>query len=98
MQGCADSLSVEHAPAASYNLSIVVKVSKLCLPAHQVVGVAHGEPQFKPQHCKLREGAVAHGVPGLAGGDVLQGTVHGERGRVGISDVHWNPSNQDPLK
>ena len=34
-------------------LSIVVKVSKLSLPADKRIWVAHGETKLKPQHGKL---------------------------------------------
>ena len=53
-------------------LSVVVKVSKLSLPADQRVWIAHGEAELKPHHSKLREGAVAHGIPRLCLGDVAE--------------------------
>ena len=53
-------------------LSIVVKVSKLSLPADQRVWIAHGEAELKPHHGKLREGAVAHGIARLCRGDVAE--------------------------
>ena len=35
------------------DLSVVVEVSKLSLPADEVVGIAHGEPELKAENCKL---------------------------------------------
>lgn len=60
------------------NLSVVVEISKLCLPAHQLVRVTHGESQFKSQHSKLRQRAIAHCVPRLVWGYMFQRTVYSE--------------------
>ena len=51
-------------------LSIVVEVSKLCLPDNQRIGVAHGEAQLKAKYCKLTQGAITDSVLGLGLRDV----------------------------
>ena len=59
-----------------------MEVSKLSLPADEVVGITHGEPELEAENCKLGERAVADCVPGLVRGDVLQGTKGGLEIRV----------------
>lgn len=44
-----------------FHLSSIGKVSKLCLPQHQAVGVLHAVPQLKAQDPKLGQAAVADG-------------------------------------
>ena len=43
----------------------VVEVSELRLPAHQGIGVGHGESQLKAKHSILGQRRVAHSVRGL---------------------------------
>ena len=56
-------------------LCCIVEVSKLCLPAHQCIRVAHGEAKIKPKHSKLTQRAIAHSVAGLTRGHMRQGAA-----------------------
>jgi hypothetical protein len=58
-----------------YTLCIVGKVSKLCLPTDQGIGVGHGVSHFKAQYSKLRQGTVADDVLGLVLAQVVQWIV-----------------------
>ena len=47
------------------HLSIIVEVTKLCLPADELVRRGLGETKLKPQHCKFTERAVTHCIVSL---------------------------------
>ena len=65
------------------DLGSVMEVPELCLPEHEGVGVAHREADLKAQHCKLGQGAVAHGVLGLASVQVPQRAARRDMGGWG---------------
>lgn len=55
----------------------VVEVSKLGLPAHQRVGVGHGEAELEAKNSVLGQGRVTDGVRGLVGVQVGKHIVLG---------------------